>query len=56
MNRVNVLFWHAYSENQENFVAAILDPDNRLFTMARQGRHLPSALVAIAVVFVMLVF
>jgi hypothetical protein len=55
MNRVNVLFRYAYSENQKNSVAAILDPDNRLFTMARQGRHLPSALVAIAVVFVMLV-
>jgi membrane protease YdiL (CAAX protease family) len=33
----------------------ILDPANRLFNMARQGRRLPSALTAIAVVFAVLV-
>jgi uncharacterized protein len=35
-------------------VTAIFDPNNRLFTMARQGRRPPSALAAIAVVFVIL--
>jgi CAAX protease family protein len=35
-------------------VTSILNPDNRLFTLARQGRCPPSALVAIAVVFVVL--
>jgi len=36
-------------------VITILNPDNRLFTLARQGQGPPSALAAIAVVFVMLV-
>jgi hypothetical protein len=35
-------------------VTTLLDPTNRLFTMARQSRRLPSALAAIAVVFVTL--
>jgi membrane protease YdiL (CAAX protease family) len=34
----------------------ILNPNNRLFALARQGRRQPSALVAIAVVLVMLAF
>jgi membrane protease YdiL (CAAX protease family) len=34
-------------------VTTILNPDNRLFTLARQGRRPPSALAAIAVVFFM---
>jgi hypothetical protein len=38
----------------QNYLTTILNPDNRLFTVARQGRRPPSALVAIAVVFVML--
>jgi membrane protease YdiL (CAAX protease family) len=36
-------------------VTGILTPDNRLFTLARQGGRPPSALAAIAVVFVILV-
>ena len=36
-------------------VTIILDPDNRLFTLALQGRCPPPALAAIAVVFVLLV-
>ncbi len=37
----------------EAMVTDIFNPDNRLFTLARQGR-LPSALTAIAVVFFVL--
>ena len=36
-------------------MTTILNPDNRLFTLARQGRRPPSALVAIAVVLFILV-
>jgi len=36
-------------------LTTILNPDNRLFTLARQGRRPPSALVAIAVVLFILV-
>jgi membrane protease YdiL (CAAX protease family) len=36
-------------------MSGLLNPDNRLFTLARQGRCPPSALVSIAVVFVTLV-
>lgn len=35
-------------------LASLFDPDNRLLVLARQGRHLPSALVAIVVVFVVM--
>ena len=35
-------------------MTSILNPDNRLFTLARLGRRPPSALAAIAVVFIML--
>ena len=37
-------------------LANLLDSDNRLFRLARQGRGLPSALVAVAVVFLVTVF
>jgi uncharacterized protein len=37
-------------------LANLLDPDNRLFALARQGRRPPSALVAVAVVFLVTVF
>jgi hypothetical protein len=40
--------------DSKEFVTSILNPDNRLFTLARLGRRPPSALAAIAVVFVML--
>src|SRR6266478_8774023 len=36
------------------FVITILNPDNRLFTLTRQGRRPPSAPAAITVVFVVL--
>ena len=42
------------SARGRNFVTILLDPTNRLFTMARTGRRLPSAPAAIAVVFVTL--
>ena len=35
-------------------MTSILNPDNRLFALARQGQRPPSALAAIAVVLVML--
>ena len=40
---------------RENSVTTILKPDNRMFTLARQGKRQPSALEAIAVVLAVLV-
>jgi len=43
-----------FVHSEENSVTSILNPDNRLFALARQGKGQPSALAAIAVVLVIL--